>query len=297
MIDLVRIFGQNPSSTTAGRFFNLSPSSMDRPDFFSISRLTRIRTLLARLQVLPEREIGYLLNLVVLGQALVLAALVLLLPLGAERRAIRKESHARFLLPKVFFYFAALGFGFFFIELALVKKLSFFLESSTLAFGTVLAGVLVFSGLGSWQAQAFGNAPRRGLRGGLIVIAVSLLFFLFGLDPLMRAGIGLPLPVRMLLAVLVMAPISLALGRPFALATSALAGVSDSLIPWAWAINGAFSVLATPLANILSATTGWDVVFICALVLYLSTALSFPQGNRATISPTIPREPAGSSAR
>jgi hypothetical protein len=297
MNDLVRILGKERALTPADSFFNLTPSTMDRPDFSSISRLTRIRTLLARLQVLPEREIGYLLNLVVLAQALLLAAVVLLLPLGAGRKAIRQDPGARFMLSKVFFYFAALGFGFFFIELALVKKLSFFLESSTLAFATVLAGVLVFSGVGSWRAERFQDNRRRGLVGGLAVIAASLLFFLFGLDPLMRACIGLPLPVRMLIAVLLMAPLSLALGRPFALGTSSLAGVSDSLIPWAWAINGAFSVLATPLANILSVTGGWDIVFMLALVLYLSTGLSFPGGKQAPVSSTTLRERAAFSAR
>ncbi len=296
MIDLVRVFGNDRPSTTADRFFNLAPSTMDRPDFFSISRLTRIRTLLARLEVLPEREIGYLLNLVVLGQALVLAAIVLLLPLGAGRKAIRRAPGARFMLPKVFFYFAALGFGFFFIELALVKKLSFFLESSTLAFATVLAGVLVFSGLGSWRAERFRDNRKRGLVRGLAVIAASLLFFIFGLDPLMRASIGLPLPARMLIAVVLIAPLSFGLGRPFALGTSSLAGVSDSLIPWAWAINGAFSVLATPLANILSVTTGWNIVFTLAIVLYLSTALSFPERKQAPFSSPTPRERAVSSA-
>jgi hypothetical protein len=280
MNDLVRIFGKDQELPPVDRFFNLTPSTMDRPDFSSISRLTRIRTLLARLQVLPEREIGYLLNLVVLAQALLLAILVLLLPLGAGRKAIRRDPQARYVLPKVFFYFAALGFGFFFIELTLVKKLSFFLESSTLAFGTVLAGVLVFSGVGSWRASRFQGNRRRGLVGGLAVIAISLVFFVLGLDPLMRACIGLPLPVRILIAGLLMAPLSLALGRPFALGTSSLGGYSDSLIPWAWAINGAFSVLATPLANILSVTGGWDVVLVLALLLYLSTAVSFPGGKQ-----------------
>jgi len=297
MIDLVRIFGKDRTLPEADRFFNLTPSTMDRPDFSSISRLTRIRTLLARLQVLPVGEIGYLLNLVVLAQALVLAALVLLLPLGAGRKAIRRDPGARLVLPEVFCYFAALGFGFFFIELALVKKLSFFLESSTLSFATVLAGVLVFSGLGSWRAERFGVSRRRRLVGGLVVIAASLVFFIFGLDPLMRACIGLPLPVRMLIAVALLAPVSIGLGRPFALGTSSLADVSDSLIPWAWAINGAFSVLATPLANILSVTTGWDIVFTLALVLYLSTGLSFPRRKQSPISSTTPREQAASSAR
>ena len=280
MDDLVRVFGKDRALPPVDHFFNLAPSTMDRPDFSSISRLTRIRTLLARLQVLPEREIGYLLNLVVLVQALVLAIVVLLLPLGAGRKAIRRDAQARYILPKVFLYFAALGFGFFFIELTLVKKLSFFLESSTLAFGTVLAGVLVFSGIGSWRAARFQGNRRRGLVGGLAVIAISLVFFIVGLDPLMRACIGLPLPVRILIAGLLMAPLSLALGRPFALGTSSLGGYSDSLIPWAWAINGAFSVLATPLANILSVTSGWDIVLALALLLYLSTAASFPGGKQ-----------------
>ena len=213
----------------------------------------------------------------ILVQALVFAILVLLLPLGAGRRVVRQSRGSGSLLPRVFLYFSALGFGFFFIELTLVSKLSFFLESATLSFGTVLAGVLVFSGLGSWRASRFADNRRRGLRGGLVVIAVSLAFFLFGLDPMMRACIGLPLPLRIAVAIVLIAPLSFALGRPFALGTSSLAGYSDSLVPWAWAINGAFSVVATPLASILSVTTGWRAVLIAALLLYLTTAISFPE--------------------
>ena len=277
MNDLVRIFGSPAGRGPAGRFFNLQPSTMDRPDFFSISRLSQIRTLLGRLAVIPEHEIGWLLNLAVLGQALILALIVLILPLGAGRKALRQHSvSGGFVLTKVFLYFAALGFGFFFIELALVKKLSFFLESSTLAFAAVLAGVLVFSGLGSWWASRLQPRRRRGLAWAVVIIAASLLFLVFGLDPLMRACIGLPLAVRILISALIMAPLSFALGRPFALGTSSLGGYADSLIPWAWAINGAFSVLATPLANILSVTSGWNVVIVLALVLYASTLLSFP---------------------
>ncbi len=284
MNDMVAIFTPAAAQPSASSFFNLSPSTMDRPDFTSVSRLSKTRTLFARLQILPEREIGYLLNVVVLSQALLLALLVLLLPLGAGRRALKGSATARSLLPRVFLYFGALGFGFFFIELALIKKLSFFLESGTLSFATVLAAMLVFSGLGSWRVARFQTKPRRGLAGGLIVIGVSLVFFLFGLDPLMRACIGLPLALRVAIAVALVAPVSVALGRPFALGTSSLGGYSDSLVPWAWAINGAISVLATPLANILSVSTGWRVVFVLALVLYMSTALSFPARKRLPLN-------------
>jgi hypothetical protein len=240
MNDLGQVFSRGAGSTSASRFFNLSPSTMDRPDFTSISRLAQIRTLVARLQVLPEKEIGYMLNLVILAEALLLALVVLFVPLAARKAGARGASGARGRLPRVFLYFSALGFGFFFIELALIDKFSFFLESETLSFGVMLAGMLVFSGLGSWRVSRFGENRRRGLLGGLAVIGVSLVFFLFGLDPLMRACMGLPLALKGVIAAAVIAPVSFALGRPFALGTSALAGVSDSLVPWAWAINGAF---------------------------------------------------------
>jgi hypothetical protein len=139
-----------------------------------------------------------------------------------------------------------------------------------------VAVMLVFSGLGSWYSSRFRSSPYRGLLGALPIIGASLLGFLFLLDPLLELAIALPLAVRVLIVVAVMAPLCFALGRPFALGTSALQTRSDSYVTWAWAMNGALSVVATPLANLLSAGSGWRVVFAAALLLYLSTALTFP---------------------
>lgn len=265
----------------AGRYFALAPSTMDRPEFYSVSRLAQARSLLNRLEILPEKEIGYLLNLAVLAEALVLALLVIVLPLFRAGAVRRRGAGPAAPVGRVLLYFSALGLGFFFIELMLVKKLSFLLDSATLSFAVVLAGVLVFSGLGSWYAARFGNRRRRALLGALPVIAGSLVVFLFALDPLMRLLIGLPLALRIAAALVLVAPVSFALGRPFALGTSALAGVSDSLVPWAWAINGALSVVATPLASIISVSTGWSAVILAALILYASTALTFPETPRS----------------
>ena len=278
--DLVAILGGG-AETPAGRYFNLAPSTMDRPDFFSVSRLSKAQSLVKRLEILPEKEIGYLLNLAILAEALLLAIVILFLPLARKRVTVDRGAGGRVPLARVFLYFSALGLGFFFIELTLVKKLSFLLESATLSFSVVLAGVLVFSGLGSWYAARFGARRRRALLGALPVIAASIVFFLVGLDPLMRAVIGLPLAVRIAIGMVLLAPASFALGRPFALGTSALAERSDTLIPWAWAINGAFSVVATPLASILSVSMGWSVVLVAALVFYATTAVTFPEKPRS----------------
>jgi hypothetical protein len=273
--------GGSAAGAAAAQYFNLAPSTMDRPDFYSISRLSKAGSLLKRLEILPEKEIGYILNLAVLGEALLLALVVLFLPFARKRTTLGQAPGGGIPIVKVFLYFSALGLGFFFIELALVKKLSFLLESATLSFAVVLVGVLVFSGLGSWQAGRFGVRRRRALLGALPVIAVSILVYLFALDPLMRAAVGLPMAVRVILSMVLLAPASFALGRPFALGTGALGEQADTLIPWAWAINGSLSVVATPLANILSVSVGWSVVLAAALVLYATTALTFPDRSRS----------------
>ena len=57
-------------------------------------RLDRIGTLLQRLEILPQAEIGALVNLAVLAQAAVIAVLVLLVPLAAPARIRRTAVRA-----------------------------------------------------------------------------------------------------------------------------------------------------------------------------------------------------------
>ena len=68
-----------PSPSQAA--FNLAPVTFDRPFFYAILNLARLDTILQRLEVLPQAEIGPLVNLLVLAQAIAIAVLVLLVPL------------------------------------------------------------------------------------------------------------------------------------------------------------------------------------------------------------------------
>ncbi len=279
MQDLVTMIRGGPGGLAASRLFNFAPPTLDRPDFYSISRPSRIGALLPRASLLPQQEMSYLVNVVVLAQALVLAAVVLVLPMAARRRAPGGRPPG--LRLRVVLYFAALGIGFFFIELALIDRLSFLLGSATASFGVVLAAMLVFSGLGSWYTARFASRARRGLAGALAWIVPSLLFYLLALDPLMRFAIALPLGARVALTVGLVAPASFGLGRPFALGTSELAAADNGpLIPWAWSLNGAASIVATPVANLLSASVGWTAAIVVAAVLYLSILLTFPGDRR-----------------
>jgi hypothetical protein len=59
---------------------------------------------------------------------------------------------------------------------------------------------------------------------------------------------------------------------PLGLGTAGTGG----FLPWAWGLNGAFSVLATPLANLIAREAGFSRVLLCAAILYGIAVVTFP---------------------
>ena len=276
-------------TTVSGSAFNLSPVSDDRPQFYSVLRLGNLRVLLARLQILPQSEIGALVNLAVLAQAVVFAALILLVPLAAPRIAAN-QSHKTGLVRPIF-YFSALAMGFLFVEIFAIEKASVFLDDRAMGFSLVISFMLFFSGGGSMLSARFKSAPQRGIWGAcLIIVAWSSIMFLT-LPAIMLASDWLPQAVRVLLVLTAIAPVSVALGMPFPLG---LGQVSDgSFLPWAWGLNGAFSVVATPLANLIARNLGYHAVLTGAVLLYVLAAITFPAIRRENVWFTSPKSAAG----
>ena len=271
-----------PSATD----FDLRPITLDRPAFFSVLRLDRLGTLLRRLEVLPQPEIGALVNLAVLAQAAVIALIVLLLPLGAPRRLRPVGGHWAWVLA----YFPALALGFLFIEIALIAEASQWLEDRTSAFAVVLTGMLVFSGLGSAVSAGAGSRQRTVLAGACMFVMLWTVAMAFGLPSLILATLGLPWIARGFLLLVVLAPMSGALGLFFPLGLARLG--EGGALPWAWALNGAFSVLATPLANLVAREFGFSRLLLGAALLYVAAALCFPAVRRSTEWSILPaRQP------
>jgi spermidine synthase len=270
--EALALLGPGGGLYRAGHFFNLEPSAYDRPFFYSILRLSELRVILERIALVPREEIGHLLNVAVIVQALALAALVLALPLVRWRR-----SHPRpEALAKSVLYFAGLGLGFLFLEILLIEKAAFLLDDRTHAFAIVLTGMLVFSGLGSYLSGRYLADPRRGLRWAAVAIGLWIATALVWLDPLIFALLGQPLAVKALALVTCIAPLAVALGFPFPLGLALFRGANSHFLPWAWALNGAFSVIATPLANLLAVSAGYRMLLVVSLVLYLLVYLTFP---------------------
>jgi len=262
--------------TISSRAFNLSPVTNDRPVFYSVLRLADLGVLLARLQILPQSEIGALINLAVLAQAIIIALCVLLVPLLAPRIAKDQPRNTGMIRPIL--YFPSLALGFLFIEIFGIEKASAFLNDRAAGFALVLSFMLIFSGLGSLLSARFQQTPLRGVWLACLIITLWATFAILTLPGAILAGDVLPYFLRCILVIFYLAPVSIALGLPFPLGLAQLAG--GRFLPWAWGLNGAFSVVATPLANLIARNYGLHMVLGCAVLLYLLAATSFPAFRR-----------------
>ena len=262
--------------TASRESFNLNALTLDRPFYYAVLRLNQLSALLRRLEILPQQEIAVLVNIAVLAQAAVIALIVLLVPLLAPRRF--RSERPRLWRPAV--YFPALGLGFLYIQIALIERASFWLDDKMTGFALVLTAMLVFSGIGSMAADRLAAASHKVMAGAALVVSGWCGVAIFGLQPMMIATLSWPWLARAALIVTFLAPVSLGLGFPFPLGLARLA--DGRALPWAWALNGAFSVVATPSANLLARGVGIDGVLLGAAILYALAVLTFPAVRKRT---------------
>lgn len=250
--------------------FNLAPITLDRPFWYALPRLDQIGSIIARIELLPQAEVGVVVNVVVLAQASLIAIIVLMLPVLARAR-LRAPGAG---LVRAVLYFPSLGLGFLFIEICLIDKASLWLNDRTMGFAIVLTAMLLLSGIGSMLADRFRARPERAVAVAGIVVLASVALMLLWLDTLITATLGRGEWERVGLLLIIIAPMSIALGMFFPLG---LNGAGDTgYLPWAWALNGAFSVTATPLANLIARDCGYRCVLIGALTLYIVAIIAFP---------------------
>jgi len=252
--------------------FDRSAVTADRPWLSPLVRLASLGAALDRIEILPQQEIGLLVNVAVLAQAIVLALVVSLLPLLA-RGALRVPAPV---LGRALVYFPALGLGFLLIEIAFIEHAALLLGDRTSGFALVLTTMLVFSGIGAMWAGSVAQAGRA-LRFAVVLALACAALALLGVRPAVLAALDLPWLLRAALLVVALAPISLALGFPFPLGLDRFQQEGAGLLPWAWALNGAFSVVATPLANLMGHGLGLSWLLAAGMVCYAAAALAWPR--------------------
>lgn len=257
-------------SYLAGYLFDVSPVR-DRAPFFShFLKLDRIpetyRTMGGKWQFFLEE--GFILPVVFLQ---VFAITVLLVALPALARSGNKRGVSRDRALHLF-YFALLGLAYMFVEVALIQKLILPLEHPTLAVAVVLSSLLISSGLGSLLSHRY---PFLAHPDSILILVMCIVLCAILLPPLSASVTSLPLLFRgALLCILISIPGSL-MGIPFPSGLKLLGQVDSALLPWAWTVNGAFSVLAPLLAVMVAMTAGFMAVLLSGAIFYLLGFLIF----------------------
>lgn len=272
-LEMVTIFEGDNAQYLRDNFFDVSATTDDKPFPHHIFRASGVGALLKRIDLIPQENVGFLVNMAVLTQAVVFGLVVLFLPmLGLGGRRLGKAQGMGAAV-----YFACLGLGFLAIEITLIEKFSYLLNDSVSAFAVVLSGMLVFSGIGSYLAGKSPWAPRRAMGVATLVVLVSVLLFVVLLDRAIVFMMDWPFALKCLAILGLIAPASMALGAPFPLGIGALQGRLAAFLPMAWAINGAFSVISSPLANIMAVSFGYTWVFVVSVLLYPLAWWMFPR--------------------
>lgn len=248
-------------------YYDIRPTEDDSPFFFNCYKW---RNIFGDPRFRWDAPVsGQLVLLVMLGQSLVLGLLLIVAPLAISKRT---RFSPRGSLPYLL-YFAALGGGFMLLEVSLIQKFVLFLGYPAYAFGATLSALLVSSGIGSYLTRRVTAGEGRVLGLALATLAAIVGVHLTLLPVLFRELIGLALPVRVALAMVIQAPLGIVLGMFFPLGVQRVRRLDARMVPWMWAVNGACSVVSTVVAILLATAFGFATVSLTALAVYaLGTA-------------------------
>ena len=258
--------------------FDLEPVTDDSPYFH---RFLRLRTLpefrrILGSQWVPFVEWGIVFLALSLCVSLVLAAMLLLLP--AVSAGSRNGKAAT--VP-VAGYFAALGLAYMLVELTFLKAGILVLGDAIRAAGLAIGGFSFFSGIGSavsgrWESD---RTMKRVFAGVAVCVVAGFSTLSIAAVPLLSLGGA----VRALAFVAALAPAAFLMGIPFPAAISRLAAAGGSAIPFAWAVNGFFSVAGASLASLGALWLGFRWTVGIGAALYVVAGLLFRRA--AAVSP------------
>ncbi len=236
--------------------FDLTPTNDDSPYFFHLNF------------GLPPPVRSALIWALALCALLVLAALAA----GAGQR--RASSAGRGPWLALILYAVLIGAGFMLVEIPLIQRFQLLFGYPILSLALVLGVLLLAGGLGSLFSQRVSapRLPRLVALAALAVAALAALYWLL-LPPIIAALLPAPLALRLLAAVALTAPLGLALGMPFPSLLRLARQRSAAGIPLLWALNGAFSVLGSTLAVVISMRWGFSWALLAGGSLYLLLTL------------------------
>jgi hypothetical protein len=238
---------------------NVCPATDDKPFFFNQTRLGQIGS--SDQYYLYSRD-PYEILIITLAILVGLSLIGFLLPLWLARRRTARPTVSSLS------YFGALGFGFLILEIVLIQRFVLFLGFPTYSLSVVLFSLLIFTGVGSALSSRFEDARRPLLVALGAIVSVAVLAAV-ALQPLLRELIELAFPVRVGIAIALLAPLGTLLGMAMPIGLRRFNALHPEGVAYAWGVNGVASVVASVLGVALAVTFGFAVTTLVGAAFYL----------------------------
>jgi hypothetical protein len=259
--------------------FDVSPPSDDRPFFANYFKWSQASDILREFGHTwqPFGGGGYFILLALLALSILFSGLFILLPvlvlrgrLSGGRVSGGRQPGGRLFAPYLL-YFGCIGAAFMLVEIPLIQRLILFLDQPVTALAVVLFSLLLFSGAGSLLSR------RIRVEVALALLVALLCAIPFVLPYLVQ--LGMPLALRIMVTILVLAPVGCLMGVAFPAGMSRIHAnegeKSAVLIPWVWAVNGSASVVSSVAAALLALSFGFTVVFLAGALCYAAAWLTW----------------------
>ena len=249
--------------------FNIQPVTDDRPFFGYVLKRDSLKEAyqLAGKKWLFLMNSGFLIP-VMLIQAVLFSAVLILIPTGLGIKPVNTLSKYRG-NKYILLYYILIALAFMSVEIAMIQRLILFLGHPVFAVSIVLAGLLLFAGLGSLLTSA-DRLKSVSVRWVLILLSIMVVMEGISLPLILPSMMSLPVVGRLLIAAVSLAPLGILMGMPFPLGIAYLKNSKqENMIPWAWAANGSTSVVAAIFTVMLAMEIGFTGVFLTAALVYI----------------------------
>jgi hypothetical protein len=254
-----------------GYLFNIRPSTDDRPYFAYSIRISKLGELFRQTgrQWLLVVEGGYIVLFATFLTTLLLAAVFILFPPLWAGRGVTLRGASLIL------YFSMIAVGFMFIEILVMQQFRRFVANPLYSNSLVIATLLISTGIASYRSDRVTLVPRALFRA-LIFLSAYLVALVAAFHLLFPQLLKASPILELFLPVLATAPLGLCMGLFFPLGMAALKGQGGNSVPWAWSINGFFSVIASTGAVIVASGAGLIALGAVALLCYWTALFFFP---------------------
>ncbi len=143
------------------------------------------------------------------------------------------------------------------------------------ALSVVLAGLLFATGIGALCSATLSRwlGGPRFVSYALALLVIAECVFVF---PSLNQWPVNDFSLRVLVVLALVAPLGILMGTYVPTAVEQLKAAAPGFIPWAWGINGIFSVLAPILSVAFSMSWGITALLLSAVPIYLMVGWLYP---------------------